>query len=279
MSMSTKSMMVLLMASALLGACSSDKQGEVKDVSVGGLEAEGLSSANFDAYLKLKGIPNTPGSRLDRAKETFVERTALAEAISKQTLLDNAAIEAELRDFRNELLITRYFEKYAVTKVTPEAVRQYYEKNPDQFTERRAHIFQIRFPIRPEMGEAQRKTQFSRAVDTFNKLKAGAPFAAPPRDPAETAETAPSGADMGWVFFPQMERAVADAVAGQKKGTITPPISTASGYLIVKLMEDPVENRKTFEEVEESVRYRLKLDEKNKETERLLALVAKKEIK
>jgi len=277
--MSKKSIMVLLMASALLGACSSDKQSEVKNVSVGGLETEGLSSADFDAYLKLKGIPNTPGSRLDRAKETFIERTALAAAISKQTLLDNAAIEAELRDFRNELLITRYFEKYAATKVTPEAVKQYYEKNPDQFTERRAHIAQISFPIRPEMGEAQRKTQFARAVDTFNKIKAGAPFVAPPREPAETAETAPASADLGWVFFQQMERAVSDAVSSQKKGAITPPISTASAYLIVKVMEDPVVNHKTFEEVEESVRYRLKLDEKNKETERLLASVSKKEIK
>lgn len=277
--MRRKSMIVFLMAAALLGACSSDKQKEVENVSVSGIAAEGLSSADFDAYLKLKGIPNTPGSRLDRAKATFVERTALAEAISKQSLLDNAAVEAELRDFRNELLITRYFEKFAATKVTPEAVKQYYEKNPDQFTERRAHIAQISFPIRPEMGEAQRKTQFARAVDTFNKIKAGAPFVAPPKEPAETAETAPSSADLGWVFLQQMERAVADAVSSQKKGTVTPPISTASGYLIVKLLEDPVVNRKTFEEVEESVRYRLKLEEKNKETERLLAAVSKKEIK
>ena len=273
------SMMVLVAASALLGACGSDKQAEVKDVSVGGLGSEELNSADFDAYLKLKGIPNTPGSRLDRAKATFVERTALAEAISKQTLLDKTAVEAELRDFRNELLITRYFEKFAETKVTPEAVKQYYDKNPDLFTERKAHLSQITFPIRPEMGEPQRKVQFDRAVDTFNKIKAGAPFIAPPREPAETAETTPSAMDMGWVELQQIDRAVADAVASQKKGTVTPPISTPSGYRIVKLLEDPVVKRKSFEEVQDSVRYRLKLDEKNKETERLMALVNQKGVK
>jgi peptidyl-prolyl cis-trans isomerase C len=270
---------VAVVAAAVLGGCGKDKQGDVKDVSVGGLGTEVLSSADFDAYLKLKGIPNEPGSRLDRAKATFVERTALAEAISKESLLDKAAVEAELRDFRNELLITRYFEKFAETKVTPEAVKQYYDKNPEQFTERRAHYSQITFPLRPEMGDPQRKVQFARAVDTFNKIKAGAPFAAPPKEPAETAETAPTSMDMGWVSLQQIDRAVADAISSQKKGAVTSPISTPSGYQIVKLLEDPVVNHKAYAEVEESVKYRLKLDEKNKETERLLALVSKKEVK
>ena len=277
--MRSRSMMIAVVVSGLLAACGSDKQGDVKNVSVNGLGTEVLSTADFDAYLKLKGIPNTPGSRLDRAKATFTERTALAEAISKQDLLDKTAVEAELRDFRNELLITRYFEKFAETKITPEAVRQYYDKNPEQFTERKAHIAQITFPIRPEMGEPQRKAQFDRAVATFNKIKAGGSFAAPPKEPAETAETAPTFLDMGWVLNQQMDRAVSDAVTSQKKGAVTPPISTPSGYLIVKLMEDPVENHKPFEEVQDSVRYRLKLDEKNKETERLLAQVSKKEVK
>ena len=129
------------------------------------------------------------------------------------------------------------------------------------------------------MGEPQRKVQFARAVDTFNKIKAGAPFAAPPKEPAETAETAPTSMDMGWVSLQQIDRAVADAVSSQKQGAVTSPISTPSGYQIVKLLEDPVVNHKAFAEVEESVKYRLKLDEKNKETERLLALVSKKEVK
>src|SRR5688572_19749732 len=279
MNMRRSSMIIAVVASALVGACSSDKKSEVNKVSVSGLGTEVLNSADFDAYLKLKGIPSSPGSRLDRAKATFVERTALAEAISKEALLDKTAVEAELRDFRNELLITRYFEKFAETKVTPEAVKQYYDKNPELFTESKAHIAQITFPIRPEMGEPQRKTQFERAVDTFNKIKAGAQFVAPPKEPAETAETAPSSMDLGWVSYQQMDRAVADAVTSQKKGAVTPPISTPSGYRIVKLLEDPVVNHKTFQEVEESVRYRLKLEEKTKETQRLLALVSKKEIK
>jgi hypothetical protein len=81
------------------------------------------------------------------------------------------------------------------------------------------------------------------------------------------------------VNLQQVDRAVADAVTAQKKGAITSPISTPSSYLVVKLMEDPVENHKSFTEVEESVRYRLKLDEKARETQRLLTLVSRKELK
>jgi hypothetical protein len=48
---------------------------------------------------------------------------------------------------------------------------------------------------------------------------------------------------------------------------------------IVNLMEDPVVERKSSDAVQDAVRYRLQIDEKAKETERLLAQVSKKELR
>jgi len=44
-------------------------------------------------------------------------------------------------------------------------------------------------------------------------------------------------------------------------------------------MEDPVVERKSSDAVQDAVRYRLQIDEKAKETERLLAQVSNKELR
>ena len=110
--------LIPLIGLMLLAGCGGEQKTQLQDVSVASLGAENVSEADFEAYLKLKGIPNTPGDRLERARKTFIERNAMAEAVAKEQLLDKTALNAELRDFRNELLITRYFEKFLATNVS-----------------------------------------------------------------------------------------------------------------------------------------------------------------
>ena len=266
-----------LAALALLAGCG-DKKEQLQDISVASIGAETLNAQDFEAYLKLKGIPNTPGNRLDRARQTFLERDAMAQAIAKDPLLDKTAIQAELRDFRNELLITRYFEKYLATNVSPEDVRKHYDANLAKFSQRRAHIAHILLRVTPEMDEVQRRNQFNKAVDIYNKIKAGAAFENSARDFSEDPVTAARGGDLGWLQDVQLERTISDAVFAAKKGALLQPINTTAGYQIVRLVEDPAVETKPFEEVQESVRYRLQLEKKTQEMERLTASVKRKEL-
>jgi peptidyl-prolyl cis-trans isomerase C len=269
--------LIPLIGLTLLAGCGGEQKAQLRDVSVASLGAENVTEADFEAYLKLKGIPNTPGDRLDRARKTFIERNAMAEAIAKEQLLDKAALNAELRDFRNELLITRYFEKYLTTTVSEAEVRKYYDENPDKFSQRRAHLAHILVRVAPETDEVQRRNQFNKAVDLHSKIKAGASFESVAREASEDTLTAARGGDLGWLSDTQLERGVADAVFAAEKGTLLQPINTSQGYQIVRVIEDPVVDRQPFETVAESVRYRLQVDKKSKEMARLSAAVKPKE--
>jgi peptidyl-prolyl cis-trans isomerase C len=277
MTMHRSRYLIPLIGLTLLAGCGGEQKAQLQDVSVASLGAENVTEEDFAAYLKLKGIPNTPGDRLDRARKTFSERNAMAESIAKEDLLDKAALNAELRDFRNELLITRYFEKFLTTTVSDAEVRKYYDENPDKFSQRRAHLSHILLRVTPEMDEVQRRNQFNKAVDLHSKIKAGASFESVARDASEDTLTATRGGDLGWLSDTQMERAVADAVFAAEKGTLLQPVNTSQGYQIVRVIEDPVVDKQPFEQVAESVRYRLQVEKKSKEMARLSAAVTPKE--
>jgi len=260
-----------------LSACG-DKA-KIDNVSVGGIAQEALTKADFEAYLKVKKIPNEPGNRLERAQKTFLERNAIAEAITKEPVVDKSLIEAELRDFRNELLITRYFEKFMADKVSDEEVKKYYEQNKEKFAQRRVQLADILLRLSPTTTEQEKSVQFKKAVEVYNKAKSGGAFAGAAAQYSEDPITAKKGGDLGWVQEVDMERPLADKVFAMKKGEVSEPISTTTGYHIVQLLSDPVAEKKDVKELEASIKYRIQFEAKGKEMERLLAKGTIKELK
>ena len=260
---------------AFVAGCSDKK---LDDVSIATIGDEELSKADFEAYLKIKRIPNEAGNRLDRAKKTYLERNALAQAIANESLLNKTELEAELRDFRNELLISRYFEKYLADKVSDAAIKEFYKENAEKLKQRKAHVAHIYFQITPAMSEQEKSAKFNKAVETYNKLKGGAAFSETATKVSEDPLTAKKGGEIGWLAEGQMEKTFAEKVFSLKKGETSEPINTSAGYHIVRLLAEPVEDKKDLKEIEGSVRYRIRNEEKTKEMERLLSKVKVKDL-
>lgn len=259
---------------AIVTGCTDKK---LDDVSIATVGDEKLSKADFEAYLKVKRIPNEAGNRLDRAKKTYLERNALAHAIASEPLLDKTELEAELRDFRNEILISRYFEKYLADKVSDDAVKKFYKENADKLKQRKAHVAHIYFQITPTMSEQEKSEKFNKAVETYNKIKAGAAFNETATKVSEDPLTAKKGGEIGWLAEAQMEKAFAEKAFSLKKGEVSEPINTSAGYHIVRLLAEPTEDKKDFKDIEGNVRYRIRHEEKAKEMERLLSKVKLKD--
>jgi peptidyl-prolyl cis-trans isomerase C len=270
----------LVAASVLvLGLAACSNKAKIENVDVGSIAQEPLTKADFEAYLQVKKIPNEPGSRLERAQKTYLERNALAQAISNEPLLDKKLVEAELRDFRNELLITRYFEKYLASSASEADVKKYYDQNADKFRQRKAQLADIVLKLTPTASEQEKSAQFKKAVEIFNKAKTGAAFATLAAQNSDDSASATKGGDIGWVQESEMEKPFADKVFSMKKGDISEPISTTTGYHIVQLLADPVEETKGMSDQEDGIKYRMRFEAKNKETERLLGKVTVKELK
>lgn len=243
-----------------------------------GIDGEVITDAEFEAYLKLKRIPSDPGNRRNRALKTFLERNALAEAIAQDPLLDNVAIEAELRDFRNELLISRYFEAFLKEKVRDEAMKAYYHANIDKYTRQKVKIAQILFRTHRAMREQQKSAKFSEAVEAHAKLKGGTPFAKLARQLSEDTLTAKKGGEIGWLQEAQIDKAIFDKALSMKQGKISEPIETDRGYHIIKLLEGPIGEQRPFEEVKGEIRYRLRYEAKQAEMNRLLSEISIKSL-
>ncbi len=61
----------------------------------------------FEAYLKFRQVPAQNEKRRKALFDQYMEREALACAIGKENLPDKDLVQAELNEFRKEMLISR----------------------------------------------------------------------------------------------------------------------------------------------------------------------------
>lgn len=229
-----------------------------------------LTEADFKAYLKLKRIPDVSGARKNRARKTFEERNRLAHAITKEKLLDDTTIAAELRDYRNELLISRYFEVYLDTKITDDTAKKYYDDNLKKYSKRKAKVAHILFEVVPDSPESKRNEKFKLAVDAHNQLKTGGEFAVLVKKYSDDDSTKDKDGEIGWLDEFSMEKTFAGKVFSMEKGQVSEPINTSRGYHIIKLLEEPVTEKVDFESEKGRMRYQLRYDAKIAEMKRLI---------
>lgn len=256
----------LAVLTAVLAACTSKDAETAPNTAI----SSGVSNAEFEAYLKLKGIPPKAGDRRDRALTTFRERNAIAEAILREPALDRKMVEAEIRDFRNELLIRRHFEAFLREAVTEQAAKDYYDKNIEKYARRGLKLAYIPFRTDVSMRASEKSVKLARASETHALLQAGTPFSTLAYWYSEDAESGKRGGELGWVEEGKIDQAVFERALSMKKGEVSEPINTATGYYIVQLLDDPIVEYTPFEEVKNNIAYRLRQEAKQAEMKRLL---------
>src|SRR5690606_22317990 len=137
MRMGTNGRLLLAAALALgIAACGSGE-------GIAEVNGRKISAQEFESYLALKRIAPESDARRDALLDEYLRREALADVIEDTAVLDAALIEAELNEFRKEMLISRYFEKFLEEQVGEDAVQNYYASNPDQFEETKVRVAHI----------------------------------------------------------------------------------------------------------------------------------------
>lgn len=256
----------LALLTAVLGACTGKDTEKARTTAV----SNEVGNAEFEAYLKLKGIPPKAGDRRDRAFKTFQERNAIAEAILREPALDRKMVEAEIRDLRNELLIRRYLEVFLQNAASEQAVREYYDKNIEKYARRRVKLAYIPFRTDVSMRASEKSVKLARASETHTLLQEGTPFSMLAYWYSEDAESGKKGGELGWVGEGQIDQAVFSKALSMKKGEVSEPINTPTGYYIVQLLDGPIVEYMPFDEVKKDIAYRLRQEAKQAEMKRLL---------
>lgn len=251
-------------AVVILSGCSSDEGNMIAEVN----DIE-ITSEQFDAYLKFKRLAATDEKRRESLLDHFLEREAMADIIAKEGGLDQTMLDAELREFRKEAIINRYFDSFLKDKVGDDAIRNYYVTHADEFEKRKVHVSHILLRTSRNMGETERKAKLTTAQEAYSRIRANEDFAEVAEALSEDLVSSKKGGDLGWMQEGSIDPRFSETVFNMKVGEISEPFETAFGYHIVRVDEGPKVVKQPFEKVRGDIRYRLRNQFKNAELERL----------
>ena len=156
-----------------------------KSPELASVNGKSITQAEFDAFLKFKRIPAHDEKRKEKLLDQYLEREALASVIEDEPVLDKALIQAELNEFKKEMLISRYFEIYLKDKVSAQAVQNYYNTHAADYEERRAHAAHLLIRTNKAMSETERKVKLTAAQEAYSKIRAGQNFGEIAKDYSE----------------------------------------------------------------------------------------------
>jgi peptidyl-prolyl cis-trans isomerase C len=143
---------------------------------------------------------------------------------------------AKLRsDIRNDILISRLLEA-EMAKVAPPTdaeLKDYYDKNPNEFSGvRAAHVL-----IRPEgFDEASKKKARDKAEDVMKQAKAGTDFGELAKQHSSDG-SAQQGGDLGFFTKDRMVPPFANAAFALQPGQISDVVETQFGFHVIKVIE------------------------------------------
>jgi len=229
------------------------------------------TAQDFARYLKVRNLDGQSGPLLERSKENFFQRNALARTIAGENVVDIDLITAEVRDYRNERLIAKYFADYLSSKVNDDLARQYYSENKDKFAQFKVRVAQILIAGSIKSHDSdERDVLMAKAVDVHAKLKAGASFESVAKKYSDDPKSSKNGGDIGWIVSKQLPTGMAVKIRGMKAGEVSDPIATPDGYCIVRLLSDVESVTPEFDTVKSEVLTQLRYERKTKETARLM---------
>jgi peptidylprolyl isomerase len=118
-------------------------------------------------------------------------------------------------------------------------IRQFYETNkaqllaPPQF-----QLAQIFLPATDSTDKAKAEEARKKIGELSAKMgKSGTDFAKLAKENSAHKESADKGGEIGWVSEEQMVPEIRRAVTAMNKGEISPPIKTAAGWHLIKLLD------------------------------------------
>lgn len=255
-------LVVAIFCLAFIG-CSGDGQ-------IATVDGRKITRAEFDAFVKFKRLNPQESEKLQRIADQYIEREALAAAVEKQALLDKDLLQAELNEFRKEMLISRYFEKFLKDKVSEEAVRNYYNMHASDFETRQVRVAHILIRMNKKMSEAERQAKLTIAQEAFSKIRSGEDFAEIAQRYSEDKVSAKKGGDLGWIKQGGIDKQFSKVAFELEQGSVSEPFETPFGYHLLKVLEAPRTVKRPFETVAGDIRYQLRDQAKKAELERLI---------
>lgn len=130
------------------------------------------------------------------------------------------------------------------------ALRAYYMKHPDLFTEpEQVRLSVILLKVDPASPRAAWEKADAEGRDIVKKLKAGGDFAAIARARSNDAESAKAGGDMGYVHRGMLPEALHGEIDKLAPGKISPALRVLEGVAVFRLQDRKEQRLRGYDEV------------------------------
>lgn len=259
-------------------------QGDV----VAGTGSTALTQADVAGFVRTLGADNRARIEADPAaldnmvRARLAQKVVLAEAKSKgwdrQPQVQTAVDEAQ-----REVVVRSYLASVSAPSADYPAdddIQRAYDQNKAVFmTPRALHLAQIFVAVPPGADAATRDAARQRAVDLGRRARAaGADFAAlasaSAAANAQDKAGSVTGGDLGYIAEPLVVPEVRQALATMKPGDVSAPITTASGFHIVRLIDVRAPVLRPLADVREQVRASLRQQRAQQNAQAYLAKLA-----
>ena len=243
------------------------------EINLATVNGKSITEAEFIAFQKFKRVSAKSDKARDAMLDQYLEREALAAVIENEGKYDKQKAQAELNEFRKQMLISRYFEQYLKEQVTDTAVKNYYAGHAADYETRKVHVAHVLFRTNRNMGEVERKVQLTSAQEAYSKIIKDGKFDVVAKNYSEDKISGKKGGDLGWIKEGAIAPKFSDQAFSLKVGEISEPFATPFGYHIIKVLAAPVTVKKPFSALQGDIRYQLRNQAKKAELARLLSEV------
>lgn len=248
---------------ALLTACTDSDR-------IASVDGRDITAEEFLAFLEHKRIPADNTRQMERALEDYLRREALTEAIAATDALDQRAIEAEVNEFRKQLVISRYFQNHLRDSVDDAAIANYYAGNAQDYRTERARLAHILVRVDEDMSEQEREAALTTITEARSRIGRGEDFAEVAGEMSEDHNSADDGGDLGWMKKGAVDAAFSQAAFELDPGEVSEIVTTPFGFHLIKLLDGPETVTQPLEAVRGDIRHQLRQQAREAESRRLL---------
>lgn len=267
------------------------EEGGVLNAVVAIVNNEPLTKIEVDSIVVelLRNVTNVTSEQVrtarERAREGLIEQKLLAqEARRRKVEVDPEEVNAEIarlkelgvdaedrRDLiRERLRVSQLLRRLqSARSITPEQVREYYEKHPDDFVLRERRNVSVLGVYASSHGGDKAKAK-EKAAELLGRLSKGEDFAALAKKHSD-APYADKGGDWGWVKRGTLVSPLDETAAKLKPGEVSDLVETDDGYLIVKVAGVQPATRQSLAEARREIRDRLMGEQRQRRRSELFA--------
>ncbi len=226
----------LLLSSA---AAADDLVGKMGDVELHSSELKAILEAQPpDARRQLA----TDAAAFERLVRSELMRKAVLNEAKQKGWDKRPELQPLIERARDQVIVSSFVGNVAKPGdgyPSEEEIKQFYESNKAQLVgPAQFQLAQIFLPATDSTDKAKAEEAKKKIGELSAKMgKSGADFEKLAKENSAHKESAEKGGDLGWVSEEQMVPEIRRAVSGMSKGEVSPPIKSAAGWHLIKLLD------------------------------------------